>query len=460
MKYNRFGSYMLIMRYNIWVLIFLLFFGLNVFSQEKFIQHTVSKGETVGQIAQQYKIKPSVIYEINPDAKKGVKFESVLLIPVAASNAKSADKNELPNSELIVTIKKHLVLPKETLYGITKKYSVTVDDLYTFNPSLKKTGLQKGIVIKIPIIDSNLKSDSEVNVSKTSQSVSSQVASGNQVVEIIREVLPKETKFGIAREYNISITDLEKANPILETESLKIGQKLIIPVKSKVSITVTQENKVTENNETENKGTEKEIIHEVLPKETKYGIAKEFGISVKELERQNPHIAKRLLIGDKLTIRTSKNIAEKVSRKDLAKKEVNEEENISYNNSKDFIDKLISKASENIGVPYLSGGTTKDGFDCSGLMCSTFGIFDIELPRTSLEQSKYGEKISLDEAQKGDLIFFKTNGRRRINHVGMIVEVTEDDIKFIHASSSSGVIISSVKEKYYSKRFTQINRVL
>ena len=69
-------------------------------------------------------------------------------------------------------------------------------------------------------------------------------------------------------------------------------------------------------------------------------------------------------------------------------------------------------------------------------------------------------KVDVENAQKGDLIFFKTNGRSQINHVGMVVEVCDGEIKFIHASVGGGVIISSIKEKYYSQRLTQINRVL
>ena len=139
---------------------------------------------------------------------------------------------------------------------------------------------------------------------------------------------------------------------------------------------------------------------------------------------------------------------------------------IDFNNSQrtafnhDFLDQLIENASENIGTRYRTGGTSKSGFDCSGLMCTTFGAFDIKLPRTSREQSSIGTKINTEEAQKGDLIFFKTNGRSQINHVGMVVEVNEGEIKFIHSSVSNGVIISSTKEKYYQKNFTQINRVL
>ena len=74
--------------------------------------------------------------------------------------------------------------------------------------------------------------------------------------------------------------------------------------------------------------------------------------------------------------------------------------------------------------------------------------------------ASYGSKIDAENAQKGDLIFFKTNGRSRINHVGMVVEVLDDEIKFIHSSTNGGVIISSTKESYYKKKLAQVNRVL
>jgi cell wall-associated NlpC family hydrolase len=74
--------------------------------------------------------------------------------------------------------------------------------------------------------------------------------------------------------------------------------------------------------------------------------------------------------------------------------------------------------------------------------------------------SSYGSKINAENAQKGDLIFFKTNGRRQINHVGMVVEVCGGEIRFIHSSNHGGVIISSTKESYYERNLVQINRVL
>ncbi|QGK75855.1 C40 family peptidase [Flavobacterium sp. SLB02] len=124
------------------------------------------------------------------------------------------------------------------------------------------------------------------------------------------------------------------------------------------------------------------------------------------------------------------------------------------------VNNLIKKATDNIGVKYKAGGTTKSGFDCSGLVYTTFESENIKLPRPSYEQAKIGKIIKVSDAQKGDLIFFKTNRSKQINHVGLITEVNSNEIKFVHSSTSKGVIISSTKEAYYQNSFVQINRVL
>jgi cell wall-associated NlpC family hydrolase len=475
------------MKYKSWVVVIVFLCSFSAFSQEKFTKHIVSKGETVTKIAEQYHIKTSAIFEHNPEAKNGIKYKSALLIPIAVSKSQKL-------KAVVVTSypsKKHAVLPKETLYGIARQYGVTIDDLQKINPILGKSGLRTGQIINIPGNDSNqITMDSSfVEPIKVNQKarVSSALSltEGSSAESIVREILPNETKYAIAREYGITVVDLDKANPSLETEALQIGQKINIPIteESKTKTLVIKaaskndkvlevqneviakpETVVTEEEVIANKIIETTISREVLPKETKYGIAKEYGISVKELERQNPRIAKSLPIGYKLSISSPKLILTEEVKKEYARN--NEPENvvISYNSKSfhgvDFLDQLVSTASENIGSRYLIGGTTKEGFDCSGLMCTTFGTFDIQLPRTSIEQSRFGVKINNEEAQKGDLIFFKTNGRRQINHVGMVVEVNDGDIKFIHASVGGGVIISSIKERYYSKKVSQINRVL
>lgn len=125
-----------------------------------------------------------------------------------------------------------------------------------------------------------------------------------------------------------------------------------------------------------------------------------------------------------------------------------------------IIKQLVHVATDNLGIVYRSGGTSKNGFDCSGLVYSTFNTFSVKLPRTSYQMADVGSIIEPLNAKKGDLIFFGTKGKKRINHVGMITEVCGDEIKFIHSSTHGGVIISSNKETYYKRTFAQINRVL
>lgn len=121
---------------------------------------------------------------------------------------------------------------------------------------------------------------------------------------------------------------------------------------------------------------------------------------------------------------------------------------------------LINNAMEFLGVRYRGGGTSKAGMDCSGMVTAVFNIFDIKLPRSSHDMATVGEKVDSSDVKKGDLIFFKTNGRSVINHVGLVIEKIGDEIKFIHSSTSKGVMVSSTKESYYHKNFAQVNRVV
>lgn len=486
------------MKYYTLLFIFTLINSSLVFSQEKLIQHTVKKGETITAIAQKYKVEPSAIYELNPDCSRTLKVESIILIPRAISKGIKS-KTE---SKTVIVENTHEVQLKETLFGIAKQYEVSLEELNAANPELVEMGLKAGQKIKIPskviskIVTENKKETAKLEpkkevVLKEKQEKSVALAITKQTVPTIHEVVASETKFGIAKQYGISVTDLDKANPILEKEALKVGQKIVIPIKEGVaavttvvkpietvpvkSIGVQENTKVKEEVVTVKKEAIEEnvatISHEVLPKETKYGIAKKYGISVSELETQNPSIAKNLYVGAKLKIVGAKVIQEEVSEAPTLISETiqsNEnQENLTiasslakWNTSEELADELIRMASDNLGSRYRSGGTSKNGFDCSGLMYATFSSLDIKLPRSSHEMATIGTVIDVNQAQKGDLIFFKTRGGSQINHVGMVVEVCDGEIKFIHSATHGGVIISSTKEKYYEKNFTQINRVL
>ena len=125
------------------------------------------------------------------------------------------------------------------------------------------------------------------------------------------------------------------------------------------------------------------------------------------------------------------------------------------------VDRIVANALEYKGVRYRFGGTTKSGMDCSGIVFVAFGDEQIHLPRVSRDMAKKGRKISLSKVEKGDLLFFRTSNRRRsINHVGLVVSHKKGQIRFIHATTSRGVIVSSLSEKYWKKAFVKATKIL
>lgn len=122
---------------------------------------------------------------------------------------------------------------------------------------------------------------------------------------------------------------------------------------------------------------------------------------------------------------------------------------------------IIDYAKKFEGVRYKWGGATREGMDCSGLVFESFRAHDIILPRISRDMAKRGKKVSLKNVQKGDLVFFKTQNRRNdINHVGLITKVSKEAIEFIHSTTRSGVIISSLSENYWKSAFSQARRMM
>lgn len=264
-------------------LLFLVFFvTFSAFSQEKVIKYTVANGETINQIAVKFKVTPYDIYALNPDARSGIKPNTVLLIPAngtksAAAKTETAVAKTGGNTKEII----HEVQPKETFYSIEKKYGISDEALKAANPTLEKTGVQIGQKLVIPAKGSAVKS--LVAAEKPAKEKA-------QEKYVYHDVVAKETKFSIAKQYGITIEELEKRNPEI-VSNLPIGYRLTI--KGKAPKTETSSPAVTtaaKPVETAKKATTY-MEYQVKPKETFYSLGRTFHISQEELTALNPSLS-------------------------------------------------------------------------------------------------------------------------------------------------------------------------
>ena len=280
--------------------------------QEKYIKHTVVKGETISIIAQKYKITPYDIYKLNPDSQNGIQLDSILLIPssavVISTNTTSkpttvAVQNENP--------KTHLVQPKETLYSLSKQYNVTIDELKSANADLLKEGLKIGQNIKIPASSGTQTAvvSKPVEVEKPIVKETPKVAAPKAETKpetstegiAYHVIQPKETKYGISKKYGMTIAELERLNPQVIND-FPIGLKLLVAGNA-MAQTATETVKPVVNSTTSSTSTAtastKKYLEEyvVRPNETITSIANDYSITESELISLNPELKKGVKLG-------------------------------------------------------------------------------------------------------------------------------------------------------------------
>ncbi|MBR9999687.1 MAG: C40 family peptidase [Cyclobacteriaceae bacterium] len=124
------------------------------------------------------------------------------------------------------------------------------------------------------------------------------------------------------------------------------------------------------------------------------------------------------------------------------------------------IESVIGAARSYIGTPYRYGGVTRSGMDCSGLLVASFHSVDMQVPRTSKEQSRYGKKVNIEGLRPGDVVFFAAKKRRRkVSHAGLVTRVEGNrSVKFIHSSTSLGVVETELYTDYYQSIFVKARR--
>jgi cell wall-associated NlpC family hydrolase len=125
-------------------------------------------------------------------------------------------------------------------------------------------------------------------------------------------------------------------------------------------------------------------------------------------------------------------------------------------------DQVIDFAKTFLGVPYVYGGASPTGFDCSGFIQYVFKEFGYSIARTAGDQSLFGFDVTLSEVQPGDLLYFKGRNVKStaIGHVGMVTAVKDGKIEFIHAAGKSVRMDVFNNSSYYVPRFIKARRTL
>ena len=232
------------------VLILVLAFGFTSVEAQNFSTHQVKKGETIEAISKRYFVTPFDIYKLNPDAKKDLKPNTVLIIPIS-----KAKKPTITIKKELQGFNEHKTKRKETLYSLSKKYNVSEDDIKKYNKFLYSNTLRKGDRLQIPKY-------------KITKIVEELEATKRYTVQ------PKEGKWRIAYKFGVTVEELEVLNPGI-TEVLKEGDVINVP-----NLT----------DEAEKQFDDQYSYYKVLPKEGFYRLKLKLDLEQDQLEALNPEL--------------------------------------------------------------------------------------------------------------------------------------------------------------------------
>ena len=271
----------------------------------------------------------------------------------------------------------------DTLGGIATQYGVSVASLESANGITNPTDLQIGQVLTIP-------SGGGVQASATVAS------SGTYTVQA------GDTLGGIAAQYGVSVASLESANGITDPTDLQIGQVLTIPGSGTAAPAA----------QLATRGGVDRQRYTVQLGNTLSGIAAQYGVSVASLESANG-------ITDPATLQVGTALWIPSGTAASAPAQATPVVAAAPVASGTLGERLVATAKRFLGVPYVYGGESPSGFDCSGLVQYVARLNGIGLPRTSYSQFQVGTPVAESALQPGDLVFFDTGGG--VSHVGIYV---------------------------------------
>ncbi|MCD6654065.1 MAG: NlpC/P60 family protein [Sulfurovum sp.] len=265
--------------------------------------------------------------------------------------------------------------------------------------------------------------------------ISKKIAQKSSVKSTAHIICQGDTLFAIARKYHTTVNEIRSVNGIKSGETLKLGRMIQVPQKTNIQNSNQKIIQVASKTTKPNKENKK-TIKTLAAKNDQSNKALKTALISHAAPLESKHTQKN---NQKLSTKTTKTKSENICNVEPTR--------------------ITSLAKQKLGKKYVWGATgNRDTFDCSGLTTYVYKKNGISLPRRAIAQSKVGKPVSKKELRKGDLVFFDTSKSRKgyVNHVGIYI----GDGKFIHASSAKNkVVITDLSKSFYNERFKVARRV-
>ncbi|MBN8193753.1 LysM peptidoglycan-binding domain-containing protein [Bacillus sp. NTK074B] len=324
----------------------------------------------------------------------------------------------------------HKVETGDSLWSIALKYDTSVAILKDMN-KLKSDMIFPNQLLKV---DTDQNDQNNTTPSKPAPPV--QTESTKRYI-----VKSGDTLSAIAYRHSITLAELQKWNNI-NSHLIYPGQALVVSQGGSAGDQVSSN--TVKPTPTSPPKQENPSTYSVKSGDTLSHISVKYDVSVQEIKRLNNLSNDMIYVGQVLKVGNSQ-----VSQPAPPTETVtpNEESNTSFNTGK-----LISHAKAQLGIPYVWGGSTTSGFDCSGFIYYTFNKSGVKVTRTSSE-GYYNRSYYVNKPAVGDLVFFENTYKKGISHLGIYV----GDNKFIHAGDN-GVEITSLSNSYWKSKLDGFKR--
>lgn len=319
----------------------------------------------------------------------------------------------------------HTVASGDSLWSIAKKYGTSVNKIKDLN-SLTSSVIYPNQVLKVNV--------QEVAAAPPVQQETIPV----HAIDKKYTVVTGDTLIRIANKHSITLAELKALNNlngylIYPGQQLVVGKGIVQVLPPSTPSNPTQVPPVSDTPAPPKDSTdEKNYI--VQSGDTLSAIGRSFGVTVAQLKEWNTLKSDRIFVGQKLKV-----VAHSVAAPPASGKAFN-------------VEKLIEEAKVHIGTPYVWGGSTVGGFDCSGYIYYVYNKAGLQMSRLS-SGGYYNRSYYVDQGEVGDLVFFENTYKKGISHLGIYLGGNQ----FIHAGDD-GVTISSLDSPYWKSHFDGFKR--